>query len=53
MENIPVPFYGNIYMELGTLGKFPCAMASAVKIVLTFNGQSGQVVRAVAFYEKF
>jgi hypothetical protein len=59
MENLP--FYENISIEIGILGKVPCIPVlymeiclemgvSQVKIILKFSGHNGQGVTAVACY---
>jgi hypothetical protein len=58
MENLAL--CGNISMEIGTLGKFPCiqymeiclemGVSQVKKIVQTFNGHGGQRVTAVAYH---
>jgi hypothetical protein len=54
LENLP--FYGNIYMEIGIMGKFPWIYGTMpggggrqVKIYPTFSGNGGQVARGVAY----
>jgi hypothetical protein len=57
LENLP--FYENISMEIGSMGKFPWVYGtmpwgggSQVKIAPTFSGHGGQVARRVACWDK-